>query len=123
MREVFGRPSRPRTASWARPNASALINGHPIQSLATIWARALPAMPRRTSQASGPGFLAGSHRFEVYIVQRHVPLEKGHEQHVVEGLCQIHRVPLLMRVDPHDLVAQVLALATDVGEGVVDVVV
>ena len=32
-------------------------------------------------------------------------------------------MPLLLRVDPHDLVAEVLVLAEDVGEGVVDVVV
>ena len=32
-------------------------------------------------------------------------------------------MPLLLRVDPHDLVAEVLVLAADVGEGVVDVVV
>ena len=32
-------------------------------------------------------------------------------------------MPLLLRIDPHDLVADVLVLADDVGEGVVDVVV
>ena len=51
------------------------------------------------------------------------PLEEGHQQHVVGGLEQVDRDPLLVRVDPHDLVAEVLVLAADVRVRVVDVVV
>ena len=42
---------------------------------------------------------------------------------VVERLRQVDRVPLLVRVDPHDLVAEVLVLAADVRVRVVHVVV
>ena len=49
--------------------------------------------------------------------------KKRHQEQVVERLGEVDRVPLLMRVDPHDLVAEVLVLAADVRVGVVDVVV
>ncbi len=51
------------------------------------------------------------------------PLEQRHQQHVVEGLREVDRVPLLGRVDAHDLVAEVLVLAAHVRVGVVDEVV
>ncbi len=69
------------------------------------------------------GLLALANRLEVEVVEGDPPLEERHQQHVVEGLEQVDRVPLLVRVDPHDLVAEVLVLAADIGVGVVDVVV
>ena len=69
------------------------------------------------------GLLPGADRLEVEVVGRDPPLEERGEDEVVERLQQIDRVPFLMRVDPHDLVAEVLVLAADVRVGVVDVVV
>ena len=69
------------------------------------------------------GLLAGAERVEVEVVHGHAPLEQQGEQHVVDRLEQIDRVPLLVGVDPHDLVAEILVLAPDVRVGVVDVVV
>ena len=62
-------------------------------------------------------------RVEVEVVQRHPPLEEAHQHQVVERLQQVHRVPFLVRVDPHDLVPQVAVLAADVRERVVLVIV
>ena len=69
------------------------------------------------------GLFARVNRIEVQVVQCHPPLEEPHQQQVVERLQQIHRVPWLVRVDAHDLIAQIAILAADVGEGVVLVVV
>ena len=51
------------------------------------------------------------------------PLEEAHQQQVVEGLGQVDRAPGLVRVDAHDLVAEIAVETADVGEGVVLVVV
>jgi hypothetical protein len=69
------------------------------------------------------GLLARAQRLEVEVVQGDAPLEEAHQHEVVERLQHVDRVPLLVRVDAHDLVAQVAVLAADVGERVVLVVV
>ena len=69
------------------------------------------------------GLLAAADGVEVEVVHGHAPLEQEGQQHVVDGLGQVDRMPLLVRVDPHDLVAEVAVLAADVRVGVVDVVV
>ena len=69
------------------------------------------------------GLLARADRVEVEVVDGDPPLEQRHQQDVVERLEEVDRMPGLVRVDPHDLVAEVLVLAADVGVGVVDVVV
>ena len=56
-------------------------------------------------------------------MQCHTPFEERGEQEVVERLGKVDRVPALVRVDPHDLVAEIFVFAADVGERVVDVVV
>jgi hypothetical protein len=60
---------------------------------------------------------------EVEVVQRDAPLEEQRQHDVVERLEEVERVPLLVRVDPHDLVAEILVLAADVRVRVVHVVV
>ena len=67
--------------------------------------------------------VAAEQRLDVGVVHGDAPLEQHHEQEVVERLAEVPGPPLLVRVDPHDLVAEILVLAADVGEGVVDVVV
>ena len=69
------------------------------------------------------GLLALLVGLDVEVVEGHAPLEERHQQHVVERLREIDRVPGLLRVDPHDVVAEVAILAADVGERVVHVVV
>ena len=69
------------------------------------------------------GFERVRMRLHVEVVEGHAPLEEGRQQQVVDRLQEIDRVPLLVRVDPHDLVAEVLVLAADVGVRVVHVVV
>jgi hypothetical protein len=56
-------------------------------------------------------------------VHRHAPLEEAHQDEVVERLEEVGGMPALLRVDAHDLVAEVAVLAADVGERVVLVVV
>jgi len=51
------------------------------------------------------------------------PLEEQGEQRVVDGLAQVHRVPALIASHPEDAVPDVVVVAEDVGELVVDVVV
>ena len=51
------------------------------------------------------------------------PLEEQHQQHVDHRLGEEARLPLLLGIDAHDLVADVLVLADDVRVGVVQVVV
>ena len=62
-------------------------------------------------------------RLEVEVVERHAPLEEQHEEHVDDRLREEARLPLLLGVDAHDLVADVLVLADDVRVRVVQVVV
>ena len=69
------------------------------------------------------GLLARADRAAVEVVHGHAPLEEAHQQQVVERLQQVDRVPFLVRVDAHDLVAEIAVLAADVGERVVLVVV
>ena len=69
------------------------------------------------------GLLARADRVEVHVVERDAPLEEPHQHEVVERLQQVDRMPLLVRVDAHDLVAEIAVLAADVGERVVLVVV
>ena len=71
----------------------------------------------------GPLLLAGADGVDVQVVHRHAPLEEGHEEQVQDRLPQVPRVPLLLGVDAHDLVAQVLVQPEDVRVRVVDVVV
>ena len=89
----------------------------------TTWRRALSADRLQLRERLGLGLLAGADRVGVHVVERDAPLEEPHQDEVVERLQQVDRVPLLMRVDPHDVVAEVAVLAADVGEGVVLVVV
>jgi hypothetical protein len=69
------------------------------------------------------GLLAVLDRLEVEVVRGDAPLEEGGQHQVVERLQQVDGVPLLVRVDAHDLVAEIAVLAADVRVGVVDVVV
>ena len=62
-------------------------------------------------------------RLEVEVVQCDAPLEERRQREVVERLEQVHGMPVLVRVDAHDLVAEVAVLAADVRERVVHVVV
>ncbi len=71
----------------------------------------------------GRALLPLAHGLEVHVVEGHAPLEERHQHEVVERLEQVDRVPALVRVDPHDLVAEVLVLAADVRVRVVHVVV
>ena len=67
--------------------------------------------------------VSAEQRLDVGVVHGDAPLEQHHEQEVVERLAEVPGPPLLVRVDAHDLVAEILVLAADVGERVVDVVV
>ena len=67
--------------------------------------------------------LAAPDGLDVEVVQRDTPFEERHQEHVVEGLRQIYRMPLLARIDAHDLVAEIFVLAADVGVSVMHVVV
>src|SRR5262249_16411063 len=55
--------------------------------------------------------LALADRLEVEVVNRDPPLEGEHQQDVVDRLEEIDGVPALVRIDPHDLVAEILVLA------------
>ncbi len=67
--------------------------------------------------------LAASDGFDVQVVQRHAPLEERHQQNVVERLGQVRGVPLLPRIDTHDLVPEILVLAANIGVSVMHIVV
>jgi hypothetical protein len=60
---------------------------------------------------------------DVQVVDGDAPLEREHEQHVDDRLEQEARLPLLLGIDAHDLVADVLVLADDVRVRVMQVVV
>ena len=113
-REVRRQRAFEAAAAGERGEGEVVLDGLP----ARLAAHALELVPSRR-----PRLLPAPYGSEVEVVHRHAPFEDRGQQHVVERLQQVDRVPFLVRVDPHDLVAEVAVLAQDVGVGVVDVVV